>query len=223
MSKDSSSENEAMIAAKQLHALLAKHNVSMSELEDKEDEVGIINDIYKCRPWKRLIAMYVGKLYFCEFIFTRIGRGKSQYAFVGKEHNRLFASHILSMILSILEKQARRESKAAYGKEVPSFVNSFWTGAAGRIVERCKELIQAAKVGELEDEEGNTLPAMLDIYELSHKLAMEFMDNNFNHKPAACRTKSNDPLGRSKGVEAGNKVQLSRSIQSQQSPKLLGN
>ena len=225
MSQDKSSEHEAMIAAKQLHALLSKHNISMSELEDKEEEVGQQFDVHSCRPWKRYVAHWVSALYFCSFYYMKIGRGKSQYVFVGKEHNRLFASHIFTMIVTTIERESRTESKKLYGREVSSFVNSFWSGAASRIVNRCDELIKAAKAGELEDEEGNTLPIMLNVYDSNSLLNSEWLESqNFNIREKKSKSlEATNSEGLRKGREAGNRVQLSRSLQSQSSTKLIGN
>lgn len=126
------------------------------------------------------------------------------------------------MIVKTVEKESRRESKLMYGKEVSSFVNSFWTGAMDRIVERCKELIEMSKSGDLEDEEGNKLPALLSTYEQAQLECQDWMDNNLNLKSVKNRTRADDANGLRKGRETGNKVQLSRSLHKSSGPKLLG-
>jgi hypothetical protein len=221
MSEGTANEHEAMVATKQLHAMLAKHNVSMSELNDQED-IGEDYFTSTSRPWKRLVAMYVAKLYFCEFINCRAGKN-SNFMLVGTEANRTFAIHILQMIFKTVERESRKQSKAHYGKEVCSFVNSFWTGASNRISDRCKEMISDAKEGRMEDEEGNTLPALLSVYEQNEILVGVFMNNKKGLSTKTIRTKVTDKAGHVAGIKTGNKVQLSRTIQGNSSPKLLEN
>lgn len=225
MAEGKANENEAMTAARQLHALLAKHNISMDELNEASDEevVGQEGEVERDRPWKRMVAMYIAKLYFCEFYTSQIGSRKSQYMFVGTEANRTFAMHIFKMVVAAIERESRAESRKIYGKQNSSFVRSFWAGAKDRIIERCKELMESAKEGTLEDEEGNTLPALLSTYERNQLQVESWIDENLKLKSKTARTRANNSLGVSKGREAGGRVQLSRAIHGNRSPKLLGN
>lgn len=224
LSQSTSNEHEAMSAARKLHSMLAKYNVSISELDESPEEIGNEGEMTYNRPWKRVLAMYVAELYFCKFyiVVNLNQKSKATYMFVGTESNRMFALHIFNMIVKTVEKESRRESKLMYGKEVSSFVNSFWTGAMDRIVERCKELIEMSKSGDLEDEEGNKLPALLSTYEQAQLECQDWMDNNLNLKSVKNRTRADDVNGLRKGREAGNKVQLSRSLHKSSGPKLLG-
>jgi len=165
--------------------------------------------------------MYVAKLYFCEFYYIH-GGSRTKFVLVGTEANRTFSTHILQMIFKTVERESRKQSKAHYGKEVCSFVNSFWTGASNRIRVRCEEMIGNAKEGSMEDEEGNKLPALLSVYEQNEILINDFMSNmSLSTKPL--RTKVTDKAGHVAGIKTGNEVQLSRTIQGSSSPKLLGN
>lgn len=214
MANDKSSENEAAIAMRQLHALLSKHNISMAEVEDNgdaEEQVDRSHELHRDRPWKRLVALNIAKLYFCDMYFTRIGGGKSNYFFVGTETNRTFALAIFDMVIKTIERESRAESRKLHGKEVSSFVNSFWTGAQVRIAQRCQELIAAAKEGSLEDGEGSNLPAMLSTYEHHSLMTKEFL-SDMNMKTEKVKTRANDIHGYEKGQEAGSKVQLSRGV-----------
>lgn len=215
-------ENEAMTATRQLHIMLAKHNISIEQLNEDEEEINHEGINYKCRPWKRIVASYIAKLYFCDFYTDRIDKRKSQYMFVGSEANRTFTIHIFKMIITTIERESRVESRKLYGKEVSSFVNSFWTGAKDRIVERCKELMTEAKEGTLKDDEGNTLPSMLSTYERTQLQVKDWMSTNLNLKSSKVRTKADNEAGLTKGREAGGKVQLSRALQGGNSTKLLG-
>lgn len=220
MANSKANENEAMIAARQLHFMLSKHNMSIDQLDENENKIDREELNQKCRPWKRTVAVHIAKLYFCEFYINRVG-AKTYYVFVGSEANRTFAIHIFNLVIKTIERESRAESRKAYGKEVSSFVNSFWTGASIRINERCIELINQAKSGSLKDEEGNKLPAMLSTYELIQTKIKDWLSDNVNLKTIKTTTKFNNIAALNKGREAGDKVQLSRSLQSKNSTKLI--
>lgn len=221
MSQSTANENEAMVAARQLHAMLAKHNLTMGDLDEKED-MGEYGEPTRNQVWKRYIAQSIAHLYFCDMYVSPCGDRKAKFMFVGTESNRTFAFHIYNMVINTLQAEANRESSKAYGKRDASFIRSFLNGAQVRVSQRCKELIRDAKVGTLEDEEGNTLPMMLDQYDQNLEAAKNWMNENYNLKSNKGRkTTSNDPLGFHKGKEAGGRVQLSRGIHGKNSTKLL--
>lgn len=221
---ESTNEHEAMSAARKLHVMLAKHNISLESLNTDESSIGEEEVNTVCRPWKRRVAGAIASLYFCDFYYVKYSK-KSDYMFVGTESNRMFAVHIFKLVVQVVERTSRIESKAIYGREDCSFVNSFWTGACRRIVSRCEDLMRQAKEGTLEDEEGSgeTLPALMDVYKsMNIKIEAFLQSEGMDLVSKPTRTKVTDNNGYKRGVETGNKVQLSRAIQSKQSPKLLG-
>lgn len=220
MSESKANENEAMTAARQLHALLAKHNISLTDLEqqDPDNQVGQFGTVLRDEAWKRAVGKYVANLYFCEFYVGPRIRKQRPFMFVGTPTNREFAIHIFTNIVKTIESEARRQSREIYQKHNSSFVRSFWIGARDRIIERCKELMEASKAGELQDEQGNKLPALLSLYDANQELLDRYLQDHIpNLVLKSSRTTSRNQLGRAKGYTAGNKVQLSRAIQN--SPK----
>ena len=224
MANDKSSENEAMTAARQLQAMLAKHNISMEQLEDQgeeQEEVSEASEDHVDRPWKRLIAHTIAKLYFCNMYYVKATKGKSQYFFVGTEVNREFAMQIFNIVVRTVEKESRKQSKEIYGKKDSSFVTSFRTGAMNRIRERCDEMIEAAKKGEIQDEDGTNLPAMVSIYEANDARIKEFLASK-NLKTKSARTRATNGVGLDRGRVTGGKVQLSRGVHGKVAPKAIG-
>tara|TARA_R110000744_G_scaffold111086_3_gene209301 strand:+ start:54 stop:767 length:714 start_codon:yes stop_codon:yes gene_type:complete len=218
---ESTNEHEAMSATRKLHAMLAKHNVSINSLNEKEETVGKDCEIVSCKPWKRRIAMNIAELYFCSFYFAS-GTKKNYYYFVGTESNRTFALHIFKMVVKVVEQESRRECTKEFGKRNSSFINSFRVGAMARICQRCKDMVGDGKEGKLTDEDGSLLPALLSVYE-SHQINISaWLSENTQLKKVSNRTKANNQLGYSKGQETGDRVQLNRTIQSNASPKMLG-
>lgn len=221
MANGNANEHEAMIAAKQLHSMLAKHNMSMTDLDEKED-VGQCGEATRNQAWRRYIAYNIAKLYFCDMYVSKCGDRKAYFMFVGTEANRTFANEIFKMVVKTINSEANKSSREVYGNKNATYIRSFWNGAQVRISQRCKELIRDAKMGTLKDEEGNTMPVLLDQYDKNAMIVKEFTDSNLNLKASKGRaTSSKDYLGFNKGVEAGGKVQLSRAIQSKSAPKML--
>lgn len=216
MANDKSSENEAATALRQLHILLAKHNMSISQIESADntkEEIQESFEEHKDRPWKRSVALAIARLYFCEMYYVKLGGSKSNYVFVGTETNRTFAMAIFNMVVKTVERESRAESRKIYGKEVSGFVNSFWTGAMGRICDRCDKLIQAAKKGDLEDEGGTDLPAMLNTYEEHRNRVNSFIESNLNLKAGKRKKlKATHLEGVIAGQATGDKVQLNRAL-----------
>lgn len=225
MSEDVGSEAEAMIAMRRLHSLLAKHNLSLIDLDNQTAEGAIDQDslVEINRPWKRQIINGVCKLYFCEMYMTRLDAKKAQFVITGQEHNRQFALFIINTVIRTVDAEAARQSRAVYGKRSTPFINSFRNGASSRIARRCFDMIVEASTGKLVDEESNTLPALADVYAAESRKIQEFLDKqNLNLETKKARAiKANDVLGFVKGQETGNSVQLSRAIHGKNSPKLL--
>lgn len=224
MSEGKGNEHEAMIAAKRLHAMLAKHNISMSELNSEQNPVGDEGFESRSRPWKRIVGMYVAELYFCSFysMDSSKTKGAKRFMFVGTEANRSFAVYICNMIFKTIEREGHAQCRQYTGKTTGPFYNSFLTGACERISDRCKELIASAKSGTLEDEEGNTLPVLLSVYDQNKLIVNDWISDNLKLKIKNCTTKITNRAGHAAGTEAGNKVQLSRAIQKKNTPKRLG-
>lgn len=224
MSEGTANEHEAMIATRRLHIMLAKHNISITDLsDDGKEEIGEEGFTTRSRPWKRLIANKIAELYFCS-CYTSGYKGDSSkdIMFVGSEANRMFAIHITKLIIKVIERQGHKECKDATGRSTGPFYNSFLTGAQRRISERCNELIESAKAGTLEDEEGNMLPALLSTYDVISLDLDHWISKNLNLSKGTARTKSTCTEGHNAGIAAGNKVQLSRALQSQNAPKMIG-
>lgn len=220
MADGSANENEAMIAMRKLHKLLAEYNISIEEIEDKAN-IGEEGVKVRNRPWSRIIAKCIAELYFCDMYFYKLDNNNAMYMFIGSEANRTFAKYIFELAKKTVERESRVKSRELYGKEVCSFVNSFWTGASDRIYERCHEMIEAAKVGELQDEDGNNLPMLADVYSRNKLIIQDYKDENMNLKKVPNKTKVQNDLGLKEGRITGGRVQLNRTLQ-KNSIKMIG-
>jgi len=220
MSEDSSSENEAQIAMRRLHSLLAKHNISLTDLEEEDEKIDRESFEEYNWPWKRFILLGVSELYFCKSYYSMNRKNYADYFVVGTESNRLVAASMIKMIITTLELEAKRECKKAHGKQNSTFNTSFKTAAALRIHTRCQELIQMAKDGSLTDDDGSLLPVMVDTYN-HHAANNDDFLSDMGLVKRKSRTKAFDAAGNAAGKKAGNRVQLSRGIQSKNATRLL--
>jgi len=221
MSEDTSSEHEAAIAMRRLHALLSKHNASVSSLDDKEDEVGKQYFESVDWPWRRNVLGMISELYFCKCYYTKTRKNYANYFVVGTDSNRMFATGIIESVIKTIEKEAVKNSKIARGKRDSTYISSFRNAAGMRIVKRCRELIEAAKRGTLEDENGSNLPMMLNVYD-AHKNRNEDFLANFGLKSKSTKTRAHDMEATQDGRRAADKIQISRSLQGKNATLQIG-
>lgn len=222
MSQDKSSENEAMIAMRRLHSLLAKHNISLTELERDEEEInqdssGSVVDW----PWKRVVFSSIAKLYFCSMYRVPLRKNYADYFIMGTESNRTFALAMAHQAVSLIEREAKKECKAVHGKVVSNFISSFHNGAAQRVYERCDDLIDQAIAGTMEDDEGTTLPALVSTYLVNQKKIEEFAAG-LGLRTKKTRTKARNQEAINRGRKAGDRVGLNRGIHGAAAPKMIG-
>lgn len=221
MSQDASSENEALIAAKRLHSLLSKHNMSLSDLESGADKIDEDRFETVNFPYRRRIAHAVAQLYYCEMYYI-LGYRKNytQIVLIGKQQHRDIAKVIIDQVLKIIDREATKSSLEQYGERVSNYISSFRNGAAQRVVERCHKLVCEAKAGNLIDEDtGENLPALASLYDREKSLVDEFMaDITLSSRRSTSRAIS--AFGMSQGARIGDKVPLHQGL-AKTSPKLL--
>lgn len=221
MSREAVNENEAEIAMRQLHKLLAQHNVEMSAIDgpEAEEEVdGDKLDIY-IRPWVKAIAVHVAKLYFCQ---VYLSGGRKGIVVVGTEVNRHFALKMIDNIIHTINLSSQTEANKRWhkGPEWSQFQTSFLNAASLTIAERCRDLIESSMRGELEDETGTAM-VLASVYDTHNALTTEFMNKLGLRKGRSTRYQMRDRAGAAAGQEAGRKVQLTRSLQKQNQQKRL--
>lgn len=79
----SASDGERDNALRMISSTLAKYNLSMSDIEEKEDRGKSIEKFYG-RPWARTVAKYCAKLFFCEYYSVITGQNHIFHCFIGE-------------------------------------------------------------------------------------------------------------------------------------------
>lgn len=228
MANDSSSEHEAMIAARRLHSLLAKHGISELDLEDTADNAMSSDEYMVDRKvgggaWSKQIGASIADLYFCKALTQGAGGTAHKVFIVGQKQYRDTAVTIARAVTMAINTEARLSSKTDRPKGVDgwAYISSFRTAAARRVALRCRELIEMGRKGELPDEEGEgTLPVLASMYDTLWTEANSYMRDNWNVKMQAMKSRSSSAEGLQKGDEFGKRVRLGHELGGH-APKLI--
>jgi uncharacterized Fe-S center protein len=74
-------------------------------------------------------------------------------------------------------------------------------------------MVEEAKRGEIVDDNGANLPALVSVYEENNRRVTEFLSSKVGKlKSANSKTRVTDTVGLSRGSKAGDRVQLNRAI-----------
>ena len=192
--------NEAALALKMMQAMLAKHGLTEIDLE--KDEFGRLTFSYSSDLWVKVAVNEIASLYFCRMAYKRVNLTKLDYIIVGSDQNALAVKEMAVPILDAI----RRESKQAACK------TSFCNGAATQIAVNCRELVAAAKRGELSDETGVAL-VIGDLYKKTHSAIDRYMDEKMGVVTKKISSKKRvDMPSYMRGKTYGNTVELQKKV-----------
>ncbi len=109
----SSNEHESAAALRQAHALMKKHNIELSDVEQSKIDVAEMEGKYQQPPlWKTNLYLTVARAFNCSF-FTRGGRP----VYAGPSSSpqiALYATEVLLRQLELNKKQYMEEIKSKY-------------------------------------------------------------------------------------------------------------
>lgn len=207
-------EHEQETAMRQALAMLAKHNLSMSDitdLDEKEDRDCIeITDEYPC-PWRRVIAQAVARMFFCQYFKTQVpNKQKYNYSFVGLESNAITAKEMVLFLMKSVNAESLRRQKEQ--NEGVAFGTTFRNAAANRIAARCDALRKETE-SDASLNVGSAL-VMANYYEQEM-----LMNDSYISKVLGIKLKTKSVKGQIKsvsgaqqGVAFGNNVSLNRQV-----------
>jgi hypothetical protein len=138
------SEGERENALRMSYALLAKHNLSMMDVEgharkDEEGRVQLTAE-YPVYPWARQISTIVADLFFCKYYFCRHGAGKqATHTFVGKESNAITTQYMAEYVV----RSVMREASKLYGSAIAPEARNFAVGVVVTLHKRVREIQDA--------------------------------------------------------------------------------
>lgn len=134
-------EGERDNALRMAYNLLAKYNLSMSQVDahNSNPEEGRESQkaTFVVYPWARSIASVVGSLFFCNYYFMRSGTGKqATHCFIGKASNAATAQYMSEFVV----KSVCREAARLYGSAIAPEARCFAIGVVRKLQERVKEI-----------------------------------------------------------------------------------
>ncbi len=134
-------EGERDNALRMAYNLLAKHNLTMSEVDahntTPEENRESQKATFVVYPWARQIAGLVGSLFFCNYYFMRSGSGKqATHVFIGKASNAATAQYMSEFVV----KSVCREAARLYGSAISPEARCFAIGVVRKLQERIREI-----------------------------------------------------------------------------------
>lgn len=160
------SDGERDNALRMAHNLLAKHNLSLADVEaaarNASDPRGEHSEVGWAQPWARTIYDAMAHLFFCRYAYGgKINSTKLRHKMIGRASNAttalLMSDYLCTSIL--------RECRQLYTHNLSPQSREFATGAAHRIYWRVQQMIkdQAAQRAEHPMSNGRAL-VLADIY-----------------------------------------------------------
>lgn len=134
-------EGERDNALRMAYNLLAKHNLSMSQVDAHNSMPQESRESQKATfvvyPWARQIAGLVGSLFFCNYYFMRGATGKqADHVFIGKVSNVATAQYMSEFVV----KSVCREAARLYGSAIAPEARCFAIGVVRKLQERIAEI-----------------------------------------------------------------------------------
>lgn len=139
------SDGERENALRMSYALMAKHNLDMTDVQGKptgpqESRVQVSSEFY-ARPWSLTICMAVAKMFFCKYYFSSRGKNMALHTFTGKESNAAAAEEVARILVASIRRESG--SRMRLLNENTTWRRSFATGAAFKIQERVREMTES--------------------------------------------------------------------------------
>lgn len=136
------SEGERETALRMAYNLLAKHNLSMSDVpkDGVQEPREMAETTISADKWARHIAHAVGKLFFCKYYFYRTdSAGRDRHCFVGRASNVATATYMTEYLI----KAIKRESTKRYGSPTTPEGRSFCVGTTNVVWGRVDEMMKS--------------------------------------------------------------------------------
>lgn len=228
------SEGERDNALRMAHNTLAKHNLSMAQVEatgdlsNNDPRLNAEFDLMADKDWTRHVANGIGKLFFCQY-FTMNGV-KPRHCFVGKSVNVTTATLMTEYVINSIRKESDKAAKHHFGDctlnnlfggdgptrpdaSKPVWAEAFCAAAGTVVRQRCIEMANAANAQRAEGSTGTSL-VLGDYYkqelEANNRFIKEVMGLNLGigHGRQARDVGS----ARSSGAAFGKGINLSQQV-----------
>ena len=147
MTKENScTENEALVASMQAQRLLAKHKMTLADVNgsnDGEKIEQVVADVGSGKSWRYWLAGCVAQSYCCKSFYVN---GSSQVVFYGFKDDALVARRVYTYLFTVGNRLANAYVKAEKANWNPSsnlyssFVKGFVYGVNAELTKQCTAL-----------------------------------------------------------------------------------
>lgn len=208
-------EHERDTALKMALNLLAKHNLSMADVKEKDKEGRKTEEFEMAsHAWAKFVINAVAQMLFCKIFTTKIGKStdtKMRVTFIGRESNVITAKEMSLYIIKSITREAARKAKET--GQAGAFQRSFCNGAGTVVSLRCMELRRAEEEASKATPGTGLVLASLYAQELAanDQYVVAVMGVKLVTKPLNPKSKSTG--GHEAGVAFGKKINLNKQIQ----------
>lgn len=213
-------EGERDNAMRMAHATMAKYNLDMAEVEaaggGPTESRGTNTSTFFGRPWARLVASSMAKLFFCKYIYIPNSDAKRiRHQFIGLESNATTAAEMTKYLVESILRESRSSARSA--GQTSAWARSFAKGSANAIWSRVLGMIRNPN---LPDVSASRALVLVDRYKLEDAKNQELLETLYP-KLKAGRQGTAPGNGYLEGMTYGNTVNLNRQVTGGQSKALL--
>ena len=207
---NSPNENEAKAAAAKAHEMLAEHNLSLSEVEQEDNNhdgtIGHMTAVSKhSSPWVRHLWGAVARLYFCDYMYS-CSNHKTKHWVIGTDVNSKIACSMADYLQTTITRLANVHSRGQDSR----FKTGFKKGCSARLRTRLREMRQEAKTPKKGSLNPNNLPAL---YEQTEKALKAYMEDTWGEtRSTKSRERSSDYNGYHAGRTAADGIGLNPQV-----------
>lgn len=140
-------EAEAALALERAHDLLAKHNLTMSDVrESGKERLGVVQPIESGddNMWRIAIGGAISMLYFSGYFVRHMDTGTRHY-FVGTQANALTTRMLFQYLTNTIERSAQEGADKIPPDERTAYVETFCSTAAFRLVKRIRARMEESR------------------------------------------------------------------------------
>ena len=166
-------EHERDTAMQMAYKLLAKHNLSLVDVDSVEtqEKRDRLNAVLVGTVWSKRVAMTIAELFFCKYyVGCKVNAWKCHHYFIGKESNATTAMLMSEYVITSLLKEMRR----LYKEDSNAAARSFGLGAVSKLSERVRE-IKAAQAAEQNTDVPGTALVLASLYNTENTANDEFL------------------------------------------------
>lgn len=213
LSENAGTIGEAEAATEMLNRMLVKHNISMAEIKDVDDQDSQVYDKFRfdlgsTYSWRKTLLDALAKTTFCHAVFDHKGKGAN---IVGQKHNVTVIEHMYDYLVNAINRLSDEawENVDPHIKEFQSargWKYAFRVGAAQEVGERLRKRFRE-NMAEQRKETGHGDAIVLVSNQLNDALARYF--------PRLRSTRISGPSnghGLGAGLEAGGRVNLDSQV-----------